>query len=588
MLRRLAATSLLLFAMQACTPAASAPPAAPAPTEPAPTGAAAAPAAAPAPPAPADTPSAGPAADTSAAAYGPTPIPPQPAGAHVAPGRVTAHPRAKTPAAGESDLQLAVRQIVEQPPFDRMFFGVEVYDPRSDRVLVDVNADRHFIPASNNKLLTTTAAMALLGADYRYRTEVRALGRSGSRARALVVRGSGDPTLSARFGAGDWSALDSLAAGVAASGIGEVDGPLVIDATRFDSTTVNGSWEIGDLDWYYAAPVTAFDVAEGAFTVHLAPGTPGSAARIDVGGPAGLVTVVDHVRTVRGDSADWDVHRLPGDTLLFTGTVRSTADARTSWVAMESPARTAGRALAAALEHAGVRVRGPVRVLFDSAAVADLEVRFGGPAAAAGEVASRSAPGGSGPGAAGPGEVVAVRTSPAMKEIVKGVLEPSQNWIAEHLLKTLGAEEGAKGSWREGVRVLHGFLDDSVGIDSLAIRTEDASGLSAQNLVTPAALVRLLTWVRLQPWGESYLDALASPGEHDSTLEHRLLQYRGRLFAKTGTISNVNSLSGFVVTDTGQELVFSILSNGSGLPSARVRHAIDRILQTVATDGGSR
>ena len=84
------------------------------------------------------------------------------------------------------------------------------------------------------------------------------------------------------------------------------------------------------------------------------------------------------------------------------------------------------------------------------------------------------------------------------------------------------------------------------------------------------------------PWGEQYRDAMAEPGEDGSTLQNRLAGLEGRVFAKTGTISNVNSLSGYLLRDDGQEIVFSILSNGSGMPASRVRRSIDEIVRALS------
>ena len=126
------------------------------------------------------------------------------------------------------------------------------------------------------------------------------------------------------------------------------------------------------------------------------------------------------------------------------------------------------------------------------------------------------------------------------------------------------------------------FLTEQVGLDSLDIAPRDGSGLSAYNLVTPRALVRILQYMERGANAVTYRDALAEPGEEESTLERRLIDLEGRLFAKTGTISNVNSLSGYLVRVDGTEVIFSILSNGSGLPASRVRAAIDDVVRILA------
>jgi serine-type D-Ala-D-Ala carboxypeptidase/endopeptidase (penicillin-binding protein 4) len=176
-------------------------------------------------------------------------------------------------------------------------------------------------------------------------------------------------------------------------------------------------------------------------------------------------------------------------------------------------------------------------------------------------------------------------SSPPLTDVVAAVLKPSQNWIAESLHKTLGAERGPGGSWAGGVAVQRRFLHHVIGIDSASLAVRDASGLSAQNLVTPEALIRILDHARRRPWGEIYRQAMAQPGQ-PGTLSGRLRHLEGRLHAKTGTIMHVNGLSGYVTAADGRLLLFSVLSNASGRPAAEVRAAIDRIVTEIAATGG--
>ena len=163
-----------------------------------------------------------------------------------------------------------------------------------------------------------------------------------------------------------------------------------------------------------------------------------------------------------------------------------------------------------------------------------------------------------------------------------GILEPSQNWITEQTVRALGHELGEGGSWPAGLAVIQDFLVHTVGVDSLDVAPRDGSGLSAYNLVTPRALVRVLQHMRARTDGDAYRAAMAEPGEEESTLAERLEGLEGRVFAKTGSISNVNSLSGYLVRDNGQEVIFSILTNASGLPASQVRQAIDEIVRGLA------
>jgi serine-type D-Ala-D-Ala carboxypeptidase/endopeptidase (penicillin-binding protein 4) len=497
----------------------------------------------------------------SAAPAAPAPAPPA-AAAPAESARVTV--TVDTAHARLAGLDDQIRAIIDEPPLQQTQWGIAVYDPASDRRLIDINGDKHFVPASNNKLLTTVTAMARLGPEFRYQTPILALGRSRRRARALLVQGRGDPTLSQRFGAAPLADLDSMADSVYTAGIRDVTGPLIVDATYFDSTLVNPTWQLGDLVWSYAAPVTAFAASEGSIPVVLQPAdVPGKRATVRFLGPPGLATVRADIITAPEDStAHWTVRRLGRDSLVFDGTIRAGSRVDTTWIAAVDPAEYAGRALLGALRRRGVQVHGGLQVVRDTTRLQKVERRYG------------------------TGTSLFTWTSPPLDSIVQGLLRPSQNWIAESLMKTLGAQTGEGGTWRDGIDVVRRFLVDDVGIDSLSVHQRDGSGLSAQDLVTPDALVKLLAYVQRQPWGQTYQTALAAPGIEGSTLQRRLMAYRGRLFAKTGTIANVNSLSGYLVTDSGRTVIFSILSNGSGVPSRMVRHATDRIIETIASEGG--
>jgi D-alanyl-D-alanine carboxypeptidase/D-alanyl-D-alanine-endopeptidase (penicillin-binding protein 4) len=125
-------------------------------------------------------------------------------------------------------------------------------------------------------------------------------------------------------------------------------------------------------------------------------------------------------------------------------------------------------------------------------------------------------------------------------------------------------------------------------LDSLDIELRDGSGLSAYNLVTPRAVMTLLRAVHQRSWGADYAAALAEPGEDDSTLERRLSGLEGRVFAKTGTITHVNSLSGYVDSADGRRLAFAFLTNSSGLRASRVRGLIDQAVRHLAdSDAGN-
>lgn len=462
--------------------------------------------------------------------------------------------------------------ILSTAPLDRGHIGILVYDPATGRTLYEHNSERRFVPASNQKLWVTAAALHELGADYRYRTPVLGAGvdAASGTAQALIVVGRGDPTLSDRFHGSDHAALVSLADSVAAAGIRRVAGDLIIDASFFDPTIIPGTWFLGNLNSTSAPPSGAFAVAEGLYRIALSPGAAeGEPALVTPATPAGVEPVLARVVTsAAGSSGGTTNRRGPwSDTLHIEGSIPLGAGVRQVRLPVTDPVRFAAHVFAEALREKGVAVEGEVRVVYDATeAGAIREGRLGVPASSPRPLDVRE---------------VAVWTSPPMSDIVAAILQPSQNWIAEQVLRTLGAERGGEGSWRAGNAVQTAFLLGTVGVDSAALRLNDGSGMSHQNLVTPRAVAQLFDYARSASWGPTFRTALAKPAE-PGTLANRLRPLEGRLEGKTGTLTNVNALSGYVRVRDGRELIFSVISNASGLPAAPVVGAIDQLVTALA------
>lgn len=466
--------------------------------------------------------------------------------------------------------------IMVTAPLDRAHLGIMVYDPATGRTLYEHNAERRFVPASNQKYWVTTTALHEFGTDWRYRTPVLGIGvgTAAGSVRNLVVVGRGDPTLSTRFHDDEQTPLGMLADSVVAAGIRRI-GELVVDASYFDRAIIPGTWTYGNLNGTSAPPTGAFVVDEGIYRISISPGlVPGEPAVVVPVTPGDAEPVVANVTTLPAGARGAGTSNRRGpwsDTLYIAGGIAVNAESRLVRVPMTDPVGFAAYAFAGALRERGVTIEDGVRVVYDTSATA---VWRGDRIAAPGTAPANGSD-------ARDVRELAVWTSPTMAEIVTAILQPSQNWIAEQLVRTLGAERNEQGSWRAGVDVQTSFLFDVVGIDSAALRLNDGSGMSHQNLVTPRAVVQLLDHARTAPWADTFRDALARPGE-PGTLSNRLRALEGRVEGKTGTLSNVNALSGYVRTRDGRELIFTILSNASGLPSGPVVAAIDALVTSLA------
>jgi len=464
---------------------------------------------------------------------------------------------------GAPTLQEEIDAIVSAPPLDQLHWGILIRDAESGRALYSLNAHRKFVPASNMKVLSTSTALSLLGPDHRFETEITGSGafdrQSGLLDGDLVVHPGGDPTLSERFYPTATAPLDSLAQDLWEAGIRSVSGSLVVDASSWDSTTVPSSWMVGNLSSSSGATGSALAIGEGEIQVEVTAGP-------RVGDPATVrwwpstppdFFSASFLTTQPDSSRQREISYLPESRRLFIEGMVRLGETDTISIAQRDPAGVAAEALLSSIEARGIRVDGGLRMAWIPEDLPRVEIP--------------SEP-----------QKFATLISPPLGEIVEAILEPSQNWMTEQLVHVLGLELGEEGSWAGGFEVERDFLSQEVGIDTLDIHYRDGSGLSAYNLVTPRAMVRIFEYMQNSPHGELYRLALAEPGEEGSTLSNRLPGLEGRVFAKTGTISHVNSLSGYLTTESGRRVIFSILTNGSGVSSGLVRSSIDRVVQVVA------
>lgn len=445
--------------------------------------------------------------------------------------------------------------LLDTAPFDRALWGVAIANPRG-RIVFERNGDRLFVPASNVKLIVSAVAAALLPVDYRFRTSVYAAGPvdSGVVRGDLVLYGRGDPTLSGRYFPSALSAFDELSDTLKARGITRIAGDVVGDASYFDSVPIHPSWEGYDLNWWYAAPVTALAFNDNSVDFLVAPGPIGQPPDIHFQPDLGVVQFANRARTVPADAKrTLDFFRVPGTNVVWAeGDLPVDAAPDTEYFAIAGAPAYAAVAFRRSLESRGIAVEGRSRATHDSSEYA----------------------------AARTGPALAEHLSPPLPDIIRPILETSQNWFAEMLLKTLGREFRGQGSWAAGLDVERRFLIDSLAVDSTMFDLADGSGLSTWNLVTPRAFVQLLSRMGDHPRAGPFLDALPL-GNETGTLKTRFSAARlaGRVRAKTGSINRVNTLAGYLELPGDRVWTFSIqLNNHTGT----TREALARIDAIVA------
>lgn len=494
-------------------------------------------------------------------------------------------------------------------------WGISIIDAATGATLFARNDAQYFEPASNAKLFTTSAALALLGPAYTLSTQVLAEGTvdaAGTLHGDLRLVGGADPTLSGR--AYPWAghterpnpplaALDALAAQVLAAGIHSIDGPILADDSLFSDERYGHGWAWDDLQWEYGAPVSALpindDVRYLAVTPGAAPGQPLTAEWLpDLPGlPPGL-GISGTTSTPGTKPALGIAHLFNSEGFRVYGTLPAGGTPVNLGLALDDPARFAGQAFRAALVAKGITSQGSRPFHRASQDTESFTLETHEPVvlhplppgstslpsqlatAPQGSVTTQTpTPGATALPAARTIRIVASRTSLPLSDIITVTNKVSQNLHAELLLRILGRAEGSDGTSAQGARVVRAFATTQAGVLPNDFLLYDGSGLSSDDLVTPRALTTLLRYSNTQNWGPVLRNSLPIAGV-DGTLSSRFPTLHGRLQAKTGTLGEVDSLSGFLTTDSGRLLIFSVLSNDH--PEAGARATIDAIVEAAA------
>ena len=463
------------------------------------------------------------------------------------------------PAPSSSSSRTALRQFIDSlidvPEFRSTNWGVLVVDPGRGETLYARNADKLFMPASNMKLLTGSTALTQLGPEYRWSTSFFARGpvRDGVLAGDLVVRGNGDPSMSAHMQKGDALApMRAIADSLRAHGVTRVRGQLVAQSMFTDGPLGYG-WSFDDLDESYSAGVDALYFNEG-FTEVVVYG----------GARAG-----DPVRAITRPATTY-----PKLIIRATTTERLASGATTSDT-------SASRAIVVGQDssHTGVLVSGAIAA-GDSEVVeiAFRDQRAAYLAALREALTSRGITVDAEPmtTSAALDSLFTLR-SPTLREVLPFFEKPSQNQIGEILFKTLALEKTGVGRADSASRVVsRQLIAWGAQTDGFAVR--DGSGLSRHDYVSPRTIVTVLDAMRKSPDFRTFYDALRIAGV-DGTIRSRMRNTAamGNVHAKTGTLDKARSLSGYVTTADGRMLLFSALCNNYVVPTRRVDMVSDAL-----------
>ncbi len=439
------------------------------------------------------------------------------------------------PAAVDSGDLLATRldRIVSDPALIRAHVGLAVQVAETGEVLYENEAEKRFVPASNTKIVTAAVALDALPPGFRWTTRIVADGpiRDGTLQGNLWIIGGGDPVLS-RSDVDGWTAI------LRKAGIKKIDGDVIGDDRVFEDGQWGDGWMWNDVFGGWATGISGLQLHPNTVRAYLVPGPElGDEARMELRGGGPDLPIENRVRTgAPGSEVRLDFLPPPeGGDVRLEGWVPLGPDTVPLYLATPHPTLYMLDYLGDVLQRDGIEVSGEAR------------------RAAANERPS------------GPTWSTELHSEP-LSTVVAKMLKPSDNQIAETVLRTIGREAGDGGSVESGLEVVQNTLA-AWGIEPGAVSLADGSGLSRYNEVTPNAMVRLLRAMWRHPEFGDFEAAMPVAGV-DGTLKRRLLGTPGEsnVKAKTGSLSSVRALSGYLRDGAGETLVFSLLLNGYDAP----------------------
>ncbi|WP_085505554.1 D-alanyl-D-alanine carboxypeptidase/D-alanyl-D-alanine endopeptidase [Thalassobacillus devorans] len=430
-----------------------------------------------------------------------------------------------------------LNMIMADKKLEGALAGVSIRSAETGEIIYEHDADKRLKPASNMKLLTAAAALEVLGPDYTFPTEVLAEGEiKGNKLHGdLYLKGKGDPTLMEKD-------FDTLANALKGAGIKEVKGNVIANDSWYDDVRLSEDISWNDETNYYAAQVSALTAAPnedydaGTVIVEAHPAdTAGEPAEVKVVPENDYVEIINQAKTVpMNQKKDISIERKHGtNQIIVEGEIPVEGFRSRSWVAVDEPSGLALHLFRKALEKEDIKVKG--------------------------ELAWE----GSAPESA---ELLASKKSMPLEELLIPFMKLSNNGHAETLIKEMGKVVHGEGSWEKGLEVVEDFLMD-IGVEADTLRLRDGSGMSHVNMVPAHEISELLYQVRGKEWYPAYLASLPVAGNNDrflgGTLRYRMndTPAEGNVKAKTGSLTGVTSLSGYVTSKGGEELIFAVVLN---------------------------
>ncbi|WP_042222851.1 D-alanyl-D-alanine carboxypeptidase/D-alanyl-D-alanine endopeptidase [Oceanobacillus manasiensis] len=459
----------------------------------------------------------------------------------------------------ESNLEEKLRILLENEQLDGAVTGVSIMQADTGEQLFSQDGDIRLHPASNMKILTAAAALETLGKDYKFSTEVLTDGEKRGKVLHgdLYLKGKGDPTLLKED-------FDQFAKELKAQGIQKVKGDLIGDDSWYDDVRLSQDLNWSDEPFYTGAQVSALtlspneDYDAGTVIVEVSPADdPDGKAEVNLSPATDYVTIENKTKMVpSGERKTISIEREHGtNTIVIEGNMPVDGSNSRSWASVWEPTGYALNIFKKSLEEENIRFIGKS------------------------DEKSGVTPKGA--------ELLTSKQSMPLHELLVPFMKLSNNGHGEVLTKEMGKVVSGEGSWDEGLEVIEDVAA-KYGMNKDTIQLRDGSGMSHKTMIPAHDLSQFLYEIQATEWFDAFEYSLPIAGESDrfvgGTLRNRMTEEpaKGNVTAKTGSLSGVSTLSGYVTSANGEDLIFSILINNYLGSSSSMRAIEDDIATTLA------
>ena len=439
---------------------------------------------------------------------------------------------------GSISLKNKINKIIEKSGID-VNMSIQVISLKNDKVIYDYNSQKLLMPASTNKLYTCAAALYYLKKDHQFETRIL------SNQKNLILKGGGDPDLSIKE-------LDSLALQVSKN-YKNID-TLFMDDSFLDSLNYGEGWMWDEGPWWYAAPISALSVNDNCIDFYVKPSNNGEKTIIDHFPKTSFIQFRNESKTTK-DSVEKKL-RIDRDWILNKnefyahGEIIDTSDTDTLYRNIFDPTKFTETIFSESLKKYGTQVK---------------------------TISKKKMP------YENYKNINSHKSRPLLHSAIN-LMNESDNLTAELFVKSIGALDTLPGSWETGLDSIKTFLARQVLIDTANIRLADGSGVSRYNLTSSAQLNSLLSWMYKSEYKDDFLSTLPGGGFKNSTLEKRLIDEGELVRAKTGGLSGVRNLAGYITSKRYGDVAFSILMNGYTDSSSRYARIHDQIIKAIIYD----